>query len=97
MICSAPPGPFHLQVGRGHTCLDEVDRSQMFQLKSSDMNGQRFFFLPVVRLSFPCGTWCTIFLLLCFLVPHLMISSDHVIIQPLLELIEQGEPYPADA
>jgi hypothetical protein len=80
----------------------------MFQLKSSDMNGQRCGCgclighrhrpgHPVVRLSFPCGTWCTIFLLLCFLVPHLMISSDHVIIQPLLELIEQGEPYPADA
>jgi hypothetical protein len=80
----------------------------MFQLKSSDMNGQRCgcgclighrhrLGHPVVRLSFPCGTWCTIFLLLCFLVPHLMISSDHVIIQPLLELIEQGEPYPADA
>ena len=108
MICSAPPGPFHLQVGRGHTCLDEVDRSQMLQLQSSGMNGQRrgcrclighrqCLGYPVGRLSFLCGPWCTILLLLCFLVHRLMLPSDPVMIQPVLKLVEQREPCPAGA
>jgi hypothetical protein len=78
----------------------------MLQMQSSDKNGQsrgcrclighrHCLGHPVVQLSFLCGVWFTILLLLCFLVHRLMLPSDPVMIQPVLKLIEEREPYPA--